>query len=184
MDEMDRRQLWADVERVGDICAEMGALEVFVAEDRNARDRVWKIRRLVGEEEWTGSMALLSKEDVVVPSGRIAEFFEELPLLAARHDAIYNAFGHVADGNIHVTVFPATSGMGPGELKKAANVMCRELYALVKGLGGTLSGEHGIGMKRREYANIFLDDAQVALLKRIKSAFDPNGILNPGKIVV
>jgi len=184
MDGMDRRQLWLDVERVGDICVEMGAHEVFVAEDSNARDRVWKIRRLVGEEEWTSSMDLLSKEDVVIPSGRIAQFFEELPLLAARHNAIYNAFGHVADGNIHLTLFPATPGMDSGELKKMAEIMCRELYALVKSLGGTLSGEHGIGMKRKNYTNIFLDDAQVTLLKRIKSAFDPNGILNPGKIVV
>ena len=184
MDGMDRRQLWLDVERVGDICVEMGAIEVFVAEDRNARDRVWRIRRLVAEEEWTGSMALLSKEDIVIPSGSIPKFFDELPLFAARYNAIYNAFGHVADGNIHMTISPVIPGMASAELKKTAEVMCRELYGLVKSLGGTLSGEHGIGMKRRKYTDIFLDETHVALIKRIKSAFDPNGILNPGKIVV
>ncbi|MDR1482470.1 MAG: FAD-binding protein [Synergistaceae bacterium] len=182
MDGMDRRQLWIDVERVGDICVELGALEVFVAEDRNARDRVWRIRRLVAEEEWTNSMALLSKEDIVVPSGSISEFLAELPALAERHRAEYNAYGHIGDGNIHMTIFPM-SDMEPDDLKKASNAMCADLYRLVKRLGGTLSGEHGIGLKRREYMNIFLDEAHIALIRRLKDAFDPNGVLNPGKIV-
>ena len=127
-------------------------------------------------------MPLLSKEDVVIPSGGISRFFEELPALAERHGAIYNAFGHVADGNIHMTIFPM-SDMAGSELRKASEAVCRELYDLVKSLGGTLSGEHGIGLKRKKYTDIFLNEAHIALIKRLKAAFDPNGILNPGKIV-
>jgi glycolate oxidase len=182
MDGMDRRQLWRDVERVGDVCVELGALEVFVAEDRNARDRVWMIRRQVAEEEWTGSMPLLSKEDVVVPSGAISEFLERLPQVTEKHDATYNAYGHIGDGNIHITLFP--DGVHESEdLHERANHMRRDLYGLVKELGGTLSGEHGVGLKRREYTSIFLSAPHIELIKRVKRAFDPNNILNPGKIV-
>lgn len=182
LDGMERKQLWADALRVGDICKDAGALEVYVAEDRNARDRMWRIRKLVAEEEWTGSMALLSKEDIVVPAGAIEAFLAELPGLAARHDATYNAYGHIGDGNIHLTLFPKGTP-DAHELPELANRMCRELYGIVKELGGTLSGEHGIGQKRKKYAPIFLDEAQMALMRRVKCAFDPNHILNPGKMI-
>lgn len=182
MDGMDRRQLWGDVERVGDICVEAGALEVFVAEDRNARDRVWRIRKLVAEEEWTGSMALLSKEDIVVPSGAISEFLRELPGIAEKHNAIYNAYGHIGDGNIHLTLFPVGDFTNE-ELFEPASRMRLDLYELVHRLGGTLSGEHGVGLKRKKYTGIFLSEAHIDLIKRVKLAFDPNNILNPGKLV-
>ena len=183
MEGKGRKQLWCDVERIGDLCAANGALEVFVAEDRNARDRVWRIRKLVAEEEWTESMPLLSKEDVVVPLSAISEFLGRLPQLAARHNAIYNAYGHIGDGNIHITFFPADSKSELGLCERAHAMRC-ELYAFVNELGGTLSGEHGIGFMRKKYTPIFLDRAQIDLIKRIKLAFDPNNILNPDKIVV
>jgi glycolate oxidase len=182
LDGMDQRQLWADVERVGDICAAEGAIEVFVAEDRNARDRVWRIRRLVAEEEWTGSMPLLSKEDIVIPAGGISEFFKLLPEISRKHRAIYNAYGHIGDGNIHLTLFPEAEDAGGTDLAASAESLRRDLYETVRDLGGTLSGEHGVGLKKK-YAGIFLSEAHIALIKRIKAAFDPKGILNPGKIV-
>ena len=181
LDGMDRRQLWSDVERVGDICADAGALEVFVAEDRNARDRVWRIRRLVAEEEWTGSMPLLSKEDIVIPAGGIGEFFRLLPEISQRHRAIYNAFGHIGDGNIHITLFPEAAD-GGDDLAASGESLRRDLYEAVRDLGGTLSGEHGVGLKKK-YTGIFLSEAHIDLIKRVKAAFDPNNILNPGKIV-
>ncbi len=182
LDGMDRRQLWTDVERIGDICTANGALEVFVAEDRNARDRVWRIRHLVAEEEWTESMPLLSKEDIVVPSGSLAAFLTALPALAERHRAVYNAYGHIGDGNIHLTLFP-TYEAADAELFEPAGRLRRDLYALVRELGGTLSGEHGVGLKRKNYTALFLSEEHIALMKRVKTAFDPNGILNPGKLV-
>lgn len=182
MEGKDRKHLWYDVERVGDLCMANGALEVFVAEDRSARDRVWRIRKLVAEEEWTASMPLLSKEDVVVPLSAISDFMKRFELLAEEHDAIYNAYGHIGDGNIHITLFPAKH-TDAENLPERAHAMRCSLYALVCELGGTLSGEHGIGLKRKKYTDIFLDRAQIELIKRIKLAFDPNNILNPGKIV-
>lgn len=178
----NRKQLWGDVERVGDLCMEAGAMEVFVAEDRNARDRVWRIRKLVAEEEWTGSMPLLSKEDIVVPSGGISAFLETLPALAKNHKAIYNAYGHIGDGNIHITFFPEDACCD-ANLYERADRMRKDLYTLVDELGGTLSGEHGIGLKRKKYTPIFLSEPHIELIKRVKKAFDPNNILNPGKII-
>ncbi|MDR1650938.1 MAG: FAD-binding oxidoreductase [Synergistaceae bacterium] len=182
LDGMDRRRLWNEAERVGDICVRNGALEVFVAEDRNARDRVWSIRKLVAEEEWTNSMPVMSKEDVVVPASETARFMEGLPGIMARHNASYNAFGHIGDGNIHITVFP-DAAIENEDLHKLAGPMRRELYDFVRELGGTMSGEHGIGLKRKEYADIFLSAPQIELMKRVKSAFDPGCILNPSKLV-
>jgi glycolate oxidase len=181
LDGMERKSLWNGVERVGDICAAEGALEVFVAEDRNARDRVWRIRRLVAEEEWTGSMSLLSKEDIVIPSGGMSEFFRLLPEISRRHRAIYNAYGHIGDGNIHLTLFPETADIGDN-IAASAESLRRELYEAVRELGGTLSGEHGVGLKKK-YTGIFLSETHIDLIKRVKAAFDPNDILNPGKIV-
>jgi glycolate oxidase len=182
VDGMDRRQLWSEAEKIGDLCMRNGALEVFVAEDRNARDRVWRIRKYVAGEEWTYSMPVLSKEDIVVPTSAVAAFLARLPRITERHRAAYNAYGHIADGNIHITIFP--DGIGPDEnLHELAVPLRRELYSYVKDLGGTLSGEHGIGLKRKEYTDIFLDEAQRNLMKRIKKAFDPNNILNPSKLL-
>jgi glycolate oxidase len=180
LDGMERKALWSDVERVGDICSAEGALEVFVAEDRNARDRVWRIRRLVAEEEWTGSMPLLSKEDIVIPAGGISEFFRLLPEISQRRRATYNAYGHIGDGNIHLTLFPEAAG--GDDLAASAESLRRDLYETVRELGGTLSGEHGVGLKKK-YTGIFLSETHIGLIKKVKAAFDPNNILNPGKIV-
>ncbi|MDR1730553.1 MAG: FAD-binding oxidoreductase [Synergistaceae bacterium] len=182
MEGMDRKQLWTDVEKTGDICMANGAREVFVAEDRNARERVWRIRKYVAEEEWTASMPILSKEDIVVPTSAVAEFLARLPRVAENHRATFNAFGHIADGNIHITIFPKEAAPEE-ELHRRADPLRRELYGQVRDLGGTLSGEHGIGLKRKDYAGIFLDEAQLRLMKRVKNAFDPNNILNPSKLV-
>lgn len=178
----NRKQLWGDVERVGDLCMEVGAMEVFVAEDRNARDRVWRIRKLVAEEEWTGSMPLLSKEDIVIPGSGLSAFLKKLPALAKNHKAIYNAYGHIGDGNIHITFFPEDACCD-SNLYERADRMRKDLYTFVDELGGTLSGEHGIGLKRKKYTPIFLSEPHIELIKRVKKAFDPNNILNPGKIV-
>ncbi|MDR1886202.1 MAG: FAD-binding protein [Synergistaceae bacterium] len=182
LDGMDRSSLWRDAERIGDICAGNGALEVFVAEDRSSRDRIWRIRRLVAEEEWTGSMPLLSKEDIVVPCGAIPDFMNELPTIARRHRATYNAYGHIADGNIHLTLFPEDAA-GPEDLHDRSDRLRRDLYSRVESLGGALSGEHGVGLKRAAYTPMFLNEAGIDLIRSVKRAFDPNNILNPGKIV-
>jgi glycolate oxidase len=101
--------------------------------------------------------------------------------LAARYHLSTFCFGHVADGNMHLHV-EAESGLPSGAWPAVQTAFLTDLYRLVVSLGGTISGEHGIGSKRAPYLPLALDPAVIALQRRIKAAFDPLNILNPGKI--
>ncbi len=176
----DPKRLWLETERVGDLCLSRGALEVFVAEDRNARDRLWRARKLVAEAVWSAAAVQLSNEDIVVPSASISGLSDELANICRRYDIRYTSYGHVGDGNIHITFYLDEERPNHKELAEAAQ---RDLYALVKKLGGTLTGEHGVGLKRIKYVSTFLDEAHIQLIRRVKLAFDPNNILNPMKMI-
>ena len=169
-----------DFERIGDLCLAHGALEVFVADNRNTRDRLWKARKSVAEAVWAYAPIQVANEDVVVPTSAIPELMSELDRIAREKRVLYASYGHVGDGNMHVTLY--LEGDIP-DWKKILEEARLELYGVVKRLGGTLTGEHGVGLKRAEYIPMFLDEAQIDLIRRVKLAFDPNNILNPGKIV-
>ncbi|MCE5201758.1 MAG: FAD-binding oxidoreductase, partial [Synergistaceae bacterium] len=100
--------------------------------------------------------------------------------ICSNHNVDYAAYGHLGDGNMHVTIYIEKENPKWHEIIEGA---CLEVYELVKNLGGTLTGEHGVGLKRVKYIPFFLDEAQIDLIRRVKLAFDPNNILNPGKIV-
>jgi glycolate oxidase len=177
----DRDVLADDYERIGRFCLEHGALEVFVADNRTMRDRLWKVRKNLTEAAWAFFPPEYADEDIVVPTSAIPEFLDRLGEICARHGTVPQTMGHVGDGNLHATIF--FSGGTPPDWKQRLAALQRELYPIVKALGGTLTGEHGVGLKRREDVSLFLDEAQMALIRRVKLAFDPNNILNPGKIV-
>jgi glycolate oxidase len=122
-----------------------------------------------------------SIEDIVVPLANIPRLMSELERLAQRYNVLIPCYGHAADGNLHATVVkrPETP-MEEWQAKLPA--ILTDLYKVVAQLGGTISGEHGIGSKRARYLPLVMDPALMALQRRIKQAFDPNGILNPGKI--
>jgi len=122
-----------------------------------------------------------SIEDIVVPLANIPRLMPELERLAQRYHVLIPCYGHAADGNLHATVVkrPETP-MEEWQAKLPA--ILTDLYKVVAQLGGTISGEHGIGSKRARYLPLVMDPALMALHRRIKQAFDPNGILNPGKI--
>ncbi len=96
-----------------------------------------------------------------------------------KYDLVVPCFGHAGDGNIHVNVM--LNGSSEKELEKGHEAI-EEIFELVVNMGGTLSGEHGIGISKAEFMNIAFTQTEMRLFKRIKSAFDPNGILNPGKM--
>ena len=105
---------------------------------------------------------------------------EELEKTSCADGVKYAVYGHVGDGNMHVTLYLEEENENwRGMIEKAR----RDMYGTVIRLGGTLTGEHGVGLKRREYIPMFLDEAQIELIRRVKLAFDPANILNPGKIV-
>ena len=177
---MDAEQLWANCERVGDLCLQRGALEVFVAEDRNARERLWRARKLAAEAVWAAAAVQLSNEDIVVPTSEIAVLMDEFEKICFGYDIKYAAYGHAGDGNIHLTLYLDEERPDQKQLGEAAQ---RDLYHLVKKLGGTLTGEHGVGAKRTRHVPLFLDEPHIHLIHRVKLAFDPNNILNPRKII-
>jgi glycolate oxidase len=122
-----------------------------------------------------------SSEDVVVPPAAIADLVTAFEELTARYGARIPAFGHAGDGNLHARILKP-EGMSVEEWDALKPTILSELYAAVSALGGTISGEHGIGSKRSAYIPLVLDPALIELQKKIKAAFDPLNILNPGKI--
>ncbi len=176
----NRDHLADEIERIGDICMENGALEVFVADNRTTRDKLWKGRKSVAEAVWAFAPVQLANEDVVVPTGSIPDFMDQLELICRRHSVDYAAYGHLGDGNMHVTLYIEKDTPNWHSIIEGARL---EVYEVVKKLEGTLTGEHGVGLKRLKYVPSFLDEAQIDLIRRVKLAFDPNNILNPGKIV-
>jgi FAD/FMN-containing dehydrogenase len=117
--------------------------------------------------------------DVAVPRGRVPDLFAAVATLKREHKLRIACFGHAGDGNIHVNIMVRRDD--EAELARA-RVAERQLFEHVVALDGSISGEHGIGFAKAKYLGIELSAREIALMKRIKRAFDPNGILNPGKI--
>jgi glycolate oxidase len=173
-------QVEQEYETIGELCLEHGALEVYVADNHTTQERVWAVRRNIAEAFKVYS-PVQSIEDVVVPFARIPALMPELERLSEKHDFIIPCYGHAGDGNLHATIVkhPHT----PLEVwEEREPAILTDLYQAVAALGGTLSGEHGIGTKRRDFLPMMLDETVIALQRRIKAAFDPLGVLNPGKI--
>lgn len=166
-------------EETGKICAEAGAADVLVAEDRGLRDRIWKTRRAVTE-----GLRLLSpvhaKQDVSVPPAAIPAFIRRARAAAReeRLDAV--CFGHAGDGNIHLNLLGA--GVPEAEWPERKTRAERRILEEALALGGVISGEHGIGLVKRAYLGLGYSPPAIDLMKALKRACDPRGILNPGKI--
>jgi glycolate oxidase len=164
--------------RVADACREAGATEVRRARDEAERQELWRVRR-----ELSVSLKQIAplklNHDVVVPKGRIPELFSLVGGLRERFQLRIPLFGHAGDGNIHVNIMldPAD-----GDALERARQAERALFEGVVALEGSISGEHGIGFAKAPFLRIELSEEEIALMKRVKQAFDPNGILNPGKI--
>jgi glycolate oxidase len=169
----------ADLDVVGGLCLEHGALEVFVAKDRSTRDRMWETRRKV-IDALNHMSPVCHMEDVVVPRSEIPTLLKGIKAIAAKNEVRIVSFGHAGDGNVHVNTLKENL---PDERWGAVvPVVVEQLYRLTLSLGGMLTGEHGIGLTRKEYLPLALDAAQIEVMRGIRQVFDPNNILNPGKI--
>lgn len=163
---------------VAGACREAGAQEIVEAADEAAREALWRLRRELSPALRTLAPLKLN-HDVVVPKGRIPQLFALVEAIGRRHGLRIACFGHAGDGNIHVNLLldPADAG-----IMARARLAERELFEGVVALEGSISGEHGIGFTKAPYLGLELSAEQIALMRRVKAAFDPHGILNPGKI--
>jgi glycolate oxidase len=169
----------ADFELVGDLCLDHGARDVLVAKDRPTRERLWEARRMI-IDALNHESPVNHMEDVVVPRAEIHRLLKGIKGIAQQQGVRIVSFGHAGDGNVHVNVLK--DDLPDGEWAALVPAVTEEIYHLALSLGGTLTGEHGIGATRRRYLPLALDGAQIELMRQIRAAFDPNHILNPGKI--
>jgi glycolate oxidase len=182
LDGSDPGQVETDLIETGKLCESRGALEVYVAEDRNNIERIWNVRRNIAEAFKVFS-PIQSLEDIVVPVSRIPAIIPELERLGKKYGMQIPCYGHAGDGNLHATLVK-DPGMGMDDWKKNEKACQGELYAITKEAGGKISGEHGIGIKRREFFKDLVAPGELELMKALKRAWDPNNIMNPGKIFV
>jgi glycolate oxidase len=173
-------ELFAGYSSMGGVCEAAGARFVYVADNRTTMERIWNVRRNIAEALKVRSPRQ-SLEDIVVPTSAIPVFMEGLLALAAEEAVEIPCYGHAGDGNLHATVVKPLE-WSEDEWGERLHRILERLYRLTNSLGGRISGEHGIGNKRREFVGINLDRTTIALMKGIKAVFDPAGILNPGKI--
>jgi glycolate oxidase len=159
-------------------CREAGATQLRRAESDAERDEIWGLRRQLSLAlRATGLLKI--NHDVVVPRGRIPELFDTIDDLASRFHLHVASFGHAGDGNIHVNLM---IDKDDDEQRARAREAERYLFERVVSFEGSISGEHGIGFAKAPYLTLELSANEIALMKRVKAAFDPAGILNPGKI--
>ena len=180
MDGNNSAQIEMDLIEAGKLCKERGAIEVYVAEDRNNIERIWNVRRNIAEA-WKIFSPVQSLEDIVLPISKIPEIIPELERLGKKYNMEIPCYGHAGDGNLHATLVKDPS-MSNEDWKKNETACLRELYQVTIALGGKISGEHGIGIKRREYLKELINPAEMKMMQAIKKALDPNNIMNPGKI--
>jgi len=169
----------ADYAVVGELCLEHRARDVLVAKDRRTRDRLWEARRLI-IEALNHASPVNHMEDVVVPRAEIPPLLKGIKEIAARRAVRIVCFGHAGDGNVHVNVLK--DDIPDERWETLVPAVTEEIYRLTLSLGGMLTGEHGIGATRRRYLPLALGEPQIEIMRGIKAVFDPNRILNPGKI--
>jgi glycolate oxidase len=182
IDGSDEDQVERELIAVGDLCLQQGAMEVYIAEDASNRERIWSVRRNIAEAIKVYS-PVQSLEDVVVPIGSIPRVLPELKRLSEKYDVTIPCYGHAGDGNLHATIVknPQSSLETWHDLEPK---ILTELYAFIVGkLGGKISGEHGIGLKRRAYLKSLTPPSEYRLFEAVKNALDPAAIMNPGKIL-
>ncbi|MBL7746151.1 MAG: FAD-binding oxidoreductase, partial [Chitinophagaceae bacterium] len=170
--------LMGEMEAIGNLLTQYDIGEIYFADDAQQKAELWKLRRRVAEA--VKMIGYTIEEDTVVPRAELPALIRGVKELGVRHDFEVVCYGHAGDGNLHIRI--RKEGIPNSYGNEEMNGILRELFILVKGLGGTISGEHGIGLIQKGYMDIIFKEANLHLMREIKKAFDPNNILNAGKI--
>ena len=170
--------LMQEMEAISELLVQYDAGETFFADDTQQKNELWKLRRRVAEA--VKMAGYLIEEDTVVPRAELPALIKGVKELGAKNNFHAVCYGHAGDGNLHIRI--KKDGVTDSMSDEGMIKNLRELFKLVKKLGGTISGEHGIGLVQKEYMDIVFSGHHISLMRQIKKAFDPNNILNAGKI--
>ncbi len=170
--------LMQEAEKIMTVVEQFEIDEVLFADSEDQKNALWKLRRSVAEAVKANS--IYKEEDTVVPRYELPKLLKGIKEIGNKYGFKSVCYGHAGDGNLHVNIIKGE--MSDENWKTEVTKGIREIFELTVSLKGTLSGEHGIGFVQKNYMDIAFNETQIGLMKGIKSIFDPNNILNPGKI--
>lgn len=178
IDGTDMDSIYQECEKVAEVLEQYECGEILLADNQAQKDEIWRMRRRIGEA--VKSNSIYKEEDTVVPRFELPALLSGVKKIGEDYGFHSVCYGHAGDGNLHINIIKGelTDKEWNNELPKAI----REIFELTVSLGGTLSGEHGIGYVQKNYMNIAFSEVELGILKSIKNVFDPTGIMNPGKL--
>jgi len=170
--------LYKEAEKITEVMMQFECGEILLADSAAQKDMLWKMRRKVGEA--VKSNSVYKEEDTVVPRAALPKLLKGVKEIGKKYGFKSVCYGHAGDGNLHVNIIKGDTSeeIWNNDLPKGIS----EIFQLCVELGGTISGEHGIGLVQQPYMHIAIDEKRLELMRGIKKLFDPNLILNPGKI--
>jgi glycolate oxidase len=174
----DMDALFKDCEKVNMVLEEHGCNDVLFADTAQQKEELWRLRRIMPES--VKSNSVYKEEDTVVPRAALPKLISGIKKIGSKYGFESICYGHAGDGNLHINIIKA--GMSDEDWKNKLKAGISEIFVLTADLGGTISGEHGIGLVQKEFMPIKYSEVSLNLMRAIKKVFDPNNILNPGKI--
>lgn len=179
VDGNDLDQLYAECEKINTVMEEYGADEVLFADSEQQKEALWKLRRRVGEAVKANS--IYKEEDTVVPRYELPKLLNGVKEIGRKYGFQSVCYGHAGDGNLHVNIIKGD--LSDQAWNETLRIGIGEIFELTKSLGGTISGEHGIGYVQRPFLDVVFDPIHRELFAGIKRLFDPHEVLNPGKAI-
>lgn len=179
VDGNDTELLFNAVEKINQVLESKEVLNVLLAESNAQKEGIWSVRRSLGEA--VKAHSIYKEEDTVVERASLPDLYSGVKEIGSRYGFKSVCYGHAGDGNLHVNIIKSEMSDEEWNGEKLEEGI-REIFRLCKSLGGTISGEHGIGFVQKKYMNEVMSDAQLDVLRSIKLAFDPKGIMNPQKM--
>lgn len=178
VDGNDMEVMMKEVERISEIMEQHECDEILFADTEEQKQNLWRMRRSIGEA--VKSHSIYKEEDTVVPRAELPRLLTGVKAIGKKYGFRSVCYGHAGDGNLHVNIIKAE--MSDEKWNSEITKAIREIFILCKELNGTISGEHGIGWVQKNYMDIVFHPKAIELQKEIKKLFDPNGIMNPGKM--
>jgi glycolate oxidase len=170
--------LMGEMEAISEVLSNYEVGELYFADDAQQKNELWKIRRKANEAAVSAGYTI--EEDTVVPRAELPKLIKGVKALGETHGFKVVCYGHAGDGNLHIRINHPT--IKKSYESEEMNTILKALFKIVNELGGTISGEHGIGLIQKSFMPVMFDNISLELMKGIKKTFDPNNILNPGKI--